>query len=157
MAVTMQQVRAALDPDEPRYGEASRLGPESLPHLQDLVSGSAGTGLAAKAAYLASLVEGADAVQVVTDAAASTDPIVRAAAAGALQNLSAADQVSVARTLLDDDDSGVRKTALASLAASPRDLSASPLLELVDQVRQRDNQPYLRELAERTALRMRNG
>lgn len=65
-------------------------------------------GLVAKAAYLASLVDSADAVPVVTDAAASADPIVRAAAAGGLRNLSVADQVSVARALLDDD-SGVRQ------------------------------------------------
>ena len=37
MSVTMEDVRAALDPDEVDYPEASRLGPGALPHLMTLV------------------------------------------------------------------------------------------------------------------------
>jgi len=37
MAVTMAQVRAVLDPDEPDYGQAAKLGPQALAHLEKLV------------------------------------------------------------------------------------------------------------------------
>jgi hypothetical protein len=53
MAVDMEQVRAALNPDEPDYSKASKqLGADALPHLEKIIGGSE-ISLAAKAAYLA--------------------------------------------------------------------------------------------------------
>ena len=52
MAVDMEQVRAALEPEEPDYPRAAKsLGADALPHLERIITGDQ-TGLAAKAAYL---------------------------------------------------------------------------------------------------------
>jgi hypothetical protein len=42
MPVTMEQVRAFLDPEEPDYQQAAQLGPEALPHLEELGEGCMG-------------------------------------------------------------------------------------------------------------------
>lgn len=51
MSITMNDVRALLDPDEVDYSEAQKLGPEAIPFLMELVQGG-DLGLASKAAYL---------------------------------------------------------------------------------------------------------
>jgi hypothetical protein len=147
----MDLVRAALEPDEVDYGRAARLGPDSLPALSELVGGSAGPGMAAKAAYLASLIGGPDSADVVRRAAASAEPAIRVAAASGLRNLATADLESVARSLLDDDDVGVRKTTLIALGAGLRD---SPLLRQVNHLAERDSEPRLRILAAEAVSRM---
>ena len=46
MAVEMEQVKAALDAEEPDYsGAAKRLGADALPHLEKIITGDH-TGLA---------------------------------------------------------------------------------------------------------------
>jgi hypothetical protein len=55
MTITMRDARAQLDPEEPDYHQAAELGPAALPLLEQLVRG-ADPMLAAKAAYLASLI-----------------------------------------------------------------------------------------------------
>ena len=110
MAVTMEDVRAALDPEEPDYEEAAGLGPAALPHLQVLVN-SGDPMLASKAAYLASLIDDVRAAEVVEEAARSVDPIVRVAAAAAAANLGATVSSNVLRNLSNDPDAGVRKVA----------------------------------------------
>ena len=85
-AVTLQQVRAYLDADEPAYQEAARLGVDALPHLETLVE-SPDTLLAAKAAYLAGLIDGARSLPVLTRAARSADRLVRSAAAATAAHL----------------------------------------------------------------------
>jgi hypothetical protein len=109
MAVTMKEVREALDPEEPNYQRAMALGPEALPHLEVLV-GSDDPMLASKATYLASLIEDARAADVVQKAARSPDPVVRVAAAAAAPNLGAGG-AGVLRELAADSDPGVRKVA----------------------------------------------
>jgi hypothetical protein len=118
MAVTMKEVRAALDPEEPDYDEASKLGPEALPHLENLVS-SGDTMLASKATYLASLIKDAKSAEVVGMAARSTDPAVRVAAAAAVSNLSASSANAVLLELVVDPDPGVRKVARTSVPDKP--------------------------------------
>ena len=110
MAVTMQQVREVLDPEEPDYQRGVALGPEALPHLDALVS-SGDSMLASKATYLASLIQHALAADVVEKAARSADPIVRIAAAAAAANLSTGGDSDVLRRLENDPDAGVRKVA----------------------------------------------
>ena len=39
MAITLEQVRALLDAEEPNYAALARLGPEILPHLRTLIAG----------------------------------------------------------------------------------------------------------------------
>jgi HEAT repeat protein len=119
MVVTLQQVLDALNPDEPNYTIAAKLGPDALPHLENLVK----TGepmLASKAAYLASLIQGKRAVGVLKAAAQHTDPVVRVAAAAGVHNLvrtgvdpTAAEEILT--SLKNDQDIGVRKHAMKSI------------------------------------------
>jgi hypothetical protein len=153
MTVTMEEVRAVLDPDEPRYSEASRLGPDALPHLAALTDGPE-TGLAAKAAYLASMIDAPEANDVVQLAAESGDSRLRAAAA-AVRNLSAQGQESIASRLLEDEDVAVRKTTLSSLSETDRGVGSSVLLERVNRLASRESEPRLRQLAAETAQHLR--
>jgi hypothetical protein len=114
MAVTMQQVRKALDPEEPDYADAAELGPDALPHLEKLVRQNDAM-LSSKAAYLAALIPHARSADVVRLAAASGDAVVRVAAAAAARLLPGADAGSVLEPLLADHDEGVRKVALNSV------------------------------------------
>ncbi|MDX6533477.1 MAG: hypothetical protein QOF68_1221 [Gaiellales bacterium] len=118
MAVSMEAVRAALDPEEPDYGNAAKLGPEALPHLEALVD-SGDTMLASKATYLASLIQGPGSADVVAKAAQSDDAAVRVAAAAAVTNLSASAANVVLVELVGDPDAGVRKVAQRSVPDKP--------------------------------------
>ena len=121
MPVTMGDVRAALDPEEPDYAEAQKLGPEAAPHLKELVQGP-DLGLASKAAYLASLIESEGSLEVLTIAATSAEPVLRVAAASAIRNLPERDAERVMDLVMEDKDAGVRKVTLRSAAQlrSPR-------------------------------------
>lgn len=118
MAVTMKDVRAALDPDEPDYARAAKLGRGALPHLEALVS-SDDTMLASKATFLASLIKDARSVAIVGKAARSSDPAVRVAAAAAAPNLGASGANAVLVELVTDSDPGVRKVARKSVPERP--------------------------------------
>src|SRR5262252_1765553 len=113
MSVTIQQVLAQLNPDEPNYQQAAGLGPEAVPHLKSLVLGG-DSGLASKAAYLAGFIASDQSTSVVELAARSPDPIVRVAAAASLRNLRTV-PLSSAFLLIDDVDPGVRRLTLESL------------------------------------------
>ena len=83
MAVTYEDIRAALDPDEPDYERAATLGADAAPHLSRLVRGD-DLMLAAKAAYLAGRLGFGE---VVNEAARRDDVTVRIAAANTARNL----------------------------------------------------------------------
>lgn len=110
MPVTMKQVRAALDPEEPDYDQAAKLGSEALPHLEALVN-SGDTMLASKAAYAAGLIKDPKSAEVVERAAQSDDPAIRVAAAAAASNLPVKGAAAVLTSLVADPDPGVRKVA----------------------------------------------
>ncbi|MEO6530857.1 MAG: hypothetical protein ABI563_16280 [Specibacter sp.] len=149
MNVTMEDVRRALDPDEVDYAAASQLGPDALPFLMDLVQGG-DPGMAAKAAYLAAVLEGELSEQVVAVAAASSDVRVRVAAAHAASMLAAEPASRVLDTLLLDDDPGVQKLALRSVSAG-----LSPdLLEKIREVSVNGSSQGLRDFAERAMERL---
>jgi HEAT repeat protein len=114
MPVTMQQVRAHLDPDEPDYSQAARLGPDALPHLEALVRGGDAM-LASKAASLAGLIADARSADVLAYAAQSPHAAVRVAAAAAVAHLPAPTATPVLRSLLSDPDAEVRRIALESI------------------------------------------
>jgi len=124
----MQDVLAVLEPEEPDYRAAAELGPESLPHLAELVRGDDPM-LASKAAYAASMLEGNQGQEVVVAAARHGDSVVRVAAAAAARNLPPADASDLLVSLVSDDDPGVRKVARAS---APAEMSAA-LVERLDQ------------------------
>lgn len=111
MPVTMQQVLAEIDKDEPNYAAFATLGPEALPHLKAIVAANDPL-KAAKAAYAASLIGGPGAVEVLRDASDHHDPQVRIAAAQGLQNIPTVAPNELVIKTLNDNDPGVRKLAL---------------------------------------------
>lgn len=113
MTVSMQDVRALLDPEEPDYGAVAGLGPDSLPHLRSLVQ-SDDVMLASKAAYAASVLASDSGLDVIETAARHDDPILRAAAAAASRNLPKRSARRVLLDLVTDADPGVRKIARSS-------------------------------------------
>ena len=115
MTVTFEQVKAALDPEEPAYNKAATaLGTEALPHLARLIAGDHPM-LASKAAYLAGLIGTDEAVEVLQRAARSGDVRVRIAAAASAEKLPAAAASDVLVNLVDDGDAGVQKVALKAV------------------------------------------
>lgn len=142
MAVTLEQVQRLLDSDEPDYAAAAKLGSQILPHLNVLVQ-SPDPGLAAKAASLASLVDHAQAVEVLRAAARHASPLVRVAAAAGLGNLQQPAAAGVLMALLDDKDGGVRGLALKSAAARPN----AALLAKIADLGKRDPAAHVRTLA----------
>lgn len=150
MPVTIEEVRAALEPEEPDYEQAAQLGPEALPHLDELV-GQTDALMASKAAYLTSLIEDPHSTDILRRAAASDRAEVRAAAAGGASNLSAEAASDVLEPLLKDRDVSVRKTALKSVPeeAPPR------IRDRVESLSDADSNPAIRDLSSRVADRLR--
>jgi HEAT repeat protein len=140
MAITMKDVRAWLDPEEPNYAGAARsLGPAALPFLLELVRGG-DLGLASKATYLASLIKSDKSVEVLEAAAATNEPILRVQAAAGLQNLKPAHAERVLNTLKSDPDPGVRKVMVKAAARvkSPR------VAAVLKQIARSDPEPFVR-------------
>lgn len=117
MSVTMEQVRAVLDSEEPNYVEGAQLGLGALPYLESLVT-RANPMLASKATYLASLIRGEQSVRILQEAARSESLVVRVAAAGAARNLDESIASDILFSLVDDQNIGVRKVALESVPAN---------------------------------------
>lgn len=116
MAVTMVQVRGALDATEPDYAQAAKLGPEAIPHLEKLVK-DADALLASKAVYLAALLQDERSVRIVREAALREDAIVRVAAATAARYLPCVPVSDILIPLVSDKDGGVQRVALESVRA----------------------------------------
>jgi HEAT repeat protein len=150
MPVTMQQVRRALDPDEPDYDQAAKLGPEALPHLATLISGN-DVGLAAKAASLAGRIPSEASVAVLERGAVHRDARVRVAAASAAGALPAAGASRVLARLVTDRDVGVQKFALRSVPDRP----APELLKSLESLRGRTGTAPLDGLIAETLTRVR--
>jgi len=148
MSVTMQQVLAEIDKDEPNYTRAAQLGPEALPHLRQIVEADDPL-RASKAAYLASLIPGPGAVEILRAAAQRREPEIRVTVAHALRNTGEATSELLAG-LLDDQDSGVRKVALSSV----KHLRLPALREKVARIAQHDPEAFLRSIAAETISAM---
>jgi HEAT repeat protein len=117
MSISFEDVSQAIASEEPDYADASRLGPDALPHLQQIAE-SSDPMLASKATYLASLIEDDRAVSVLETAAHRDDATVRVAAAAGVANLGNRRRgaTKMIACLLSDADVGVRRRALTSLA-----------------------------------------
>lgn len=152
MAVTMVQVRAVLDPDEPDYGQAAKLGPEALLHLEKLVK-EADALLASKAAYLAALIQDERSVRVVKEAALREDPIVRVAAAAAARYLPCTPVSDILIPLVNDKDAGVQRVALESARADANaELRAS-----IERLTTDDSDPSIQRIAKQVLRRISFG
>ena len=144
MAVTMRDVRGFLDPEEPDYDQAAQLGPEALPHLEELVAGDDPM-LASKATFLAGLINADRSGDVIERASASDNAAVRVAAAAAIRHLSDPPP-AMYEQLLGDQDPGVRKTALKSANAA----RAAGIRSTVEKLARTDLSPTVRDLASET-------
>jgi HEAT repeat protein len=143
MAVALDDVRRRLDVDEPNYVLLAReLGPEAAEHLRAIAAGE-DEYLAAKAVYLAGLLPSGSAA-ILAEAAANPSPVVRVAAAAALANAADADNDSLER-LLDDDDPGVRRSAVRSVGRR----GSTALRANVQRIERDDPEPALRRQASR--------
>jgi HEAT repeat protein len=140
---TLDEVRRELDKDELDYPAlADKLGQQALEQLQALVTEDEPR-IASKAAYLAALIAGPTADEVVALAAHSRHEAVRVSAAAALDKLTPDRGTEVARLLLSDPDVGIRARAAKSVAKveDPR------MRELLGAMAEHDSHPDLRELA----------
>jgi len=149
MAVTMQDVRSVLDPEEPDYEFAALLGPEALPHLETLVR-EGDPMLASKAAYLAGLLDDERSADVVNQASQSDSAAVRVAAAAAARHLSGSGASDVLISLLADSDPGVRTVALKSVP----DSATGDLRALVEDINASEGDDAVRELSSQVLRRL---
>jgi HEAT repeat protein len=146
MPVTMQQVLAEIDKDEPNYAAAAGLGWEALPHLQMIIEADDPL-RAAKAAYAASLIGGMDSPEVLRKAAAHRDPQVRLAMAHGLKNSASGAPTELLKQLLEDGDPGVRKVALGTV----EHLAHPELRDIVTAISERDPEDFVRKAAANAA------
>ena len=150
MAITMQDVRKWLDPEEVDYANAKKLGPAALPFLLELVNGG-DLSLASKATYLASLIKGKKSAAVLEAALAKDEPVLKSAAAAGMRNLTDSQAERVMTILQDDKDPSIRKVALKSAAA----FKSPAIVAKVQQLSASDPEPYVRELAGQTLQKMK--
>jgi hypothetical protein len=111
---TIEDVRAVLDPDEPNYNRAKRLGSAALPALRQLIEGEDPM-LASKATYLAALIGGDDAEESVVSASRHRSVVVRVAAAHGASLLKDETAERVLQGLMEDRDRRVTMAARRSL------------------------------------------
>lgn len=152
MPVTMKQVRAALDPEEPDYEKAAKLGPDALPHLEKLIAGK-DPGLASKAASLTGMIGDERAARVLEKAARHKDVRVRVAAAYSAQHLPAPAASPILAKLMADKDVGVQKVALKSV---PRGVELTPeLRSSVETLTKKQAHPAIQNLSKEVLARLR--
>ncbi len=114
---TLDEVRRELDRDELDYQTLSaQFGADVLPQLRELVAEDEPR-IASKAAYLAAMISGPGADEVVSLAARSRHDIVRVSAAAAVAVMPPESVVTITSQLLQDADPGVRIRAVKSASA----------------------------------------
>ena len=149
MSVDREEIVPALLPDEINYPAAARfLGDEAELILTELVQGD-DVVPASRAATLAKHLSSRSARPVLESAAVHQDPVVRVAAAAALQE-QAEIANDLAGSLLRDPDAGVRKWALRSLQA----LKLPGWRQRVDEMATHEEVPAIKKLAREAARQL---
>ena len=116
MPVSLTELKAMLDVDEPDYPALAEIAADALNHLRKLAA-SPDTSMASKAVSLAGIIGDESSATIIREAARSRHALVRVAAAHAASLLPDSPAAAkVVSALLDDDDIGVVK--LAARAAS---------------------------------------
>jgi cell division septum initiation protein DivIVA len=111
MPISLAELKAMLDVDEPDYPALSEAAAGAVRHLRKLAA-SADVSLASKAVSLAGIMGDADCIAIVGSASKSRDVLVRVAAAHAASLLPASPEAArLVSKLLDDRDVGVVKLA----------------------------------------------
>ena len=114
--MTLDQLRSALDPDEPVHLDPQRVGPSTRILIRAVATGN-DVLLAAKAVLFAAHLEGADGRRIIIEASRSANPLVREAAAHALR-VRGDIPAMIKRALLHDDDRAVRARAIDALRSA---------------------------------------
>jgi len=146
----MNDVLAYLEPDEPNYAQAAKLGQDALPYLKEIID-KPEVILASKAAYLVSLIKSDKSISILEHAARNNEPIVRIAVASGIRNISERDANILLDEFIEDEDVGVRKVTLKSVAKFKSDLIASK----VQKLQESDPEPSIRELASNVIEKMK--
>ena len=137
--VSMEDVRRAIDPEEPDYVRAAgELGPDALPFLAELAS-SEDAMIASKAVSLAGLIGGEGSIPIVEIAAEAGPPEVRVVAAVAAGRLGGKAERALLR-LLEDEDLGVRKYAVRAVPKR----ATGRLRDALEQMAESESDPSLR-------------
>jgi len=148
MAMTEQQLRFALSNEETQYEAiAAQLDESDLPKIAALANGP-DTALATKAVYLASLLRGDQAHNLVLQAARSPNELVRIASATALPNLPAGIRDRVAVELTEAPSPSIAKLVLQAV-----DQPSPALQQRLQSLQLNTDLPELREL---TRLKLQN-
>jgi HEAT repeat protein len=147
MAVTLDDVRSALEAEEPDYDAlAARFGAEAIGPLVQLAA-APDPEIGPKAIYLASLIAVPQAVKILLDATHNPDPKWRVAAAGAAENLNTTEATPILRRLIRDTDPRVKRQAIISMPAD----AGRALERALTQILTSSVESYLRDEA-KTAL-----
>ena len=143
MSATMQDVVRFLSPDEADLHQAAAaLDPGAIPHLEALVRGPDPM-LAAKAAYVAGLMEESGGIEVLRVAASSPEKMVRVAAGTVVGRLAPDRAAPILTILLTDSDPECRQLAIEAVPDEATN-EVSKALELLSLT---DPYPLLRESA----------
>jgi HEAT repeat protein len=147
---TLDEIRRELDRDELDYpGLAQTHGVNSLPQLRSLVAEDEPR-IASKAAYLAGVIAGGNAKEVVALAAQSRHEVIRVAAAAAAAMLPADDAVEITSSLLQDTDARVRVRAIKSAETVNNPILIGRLKVMAGQ----EPEMYIRDFAAGVARKM---
>jgi len=127
--ITKKAVVEALNADN--YAAAQELGVAALPHLRKIVEEDDML-MAAKAAYLAGLLDAKGSFEVIETASKSRKPAVRAAAAAAAGKLTATNPAPLLKRLLRSKAPAVRRWALRSTRTPDAETLRPQLVSIKD-------------------------
>lgn len=150
MAVTREQVVAALLLDESDYSSISNLGTNALHFLGNIIKVGDSL-LAAKAAYLVDIIGGPRSGPILMQAATSADPLVRAAVAGAVAHMPIDLSGPVIGRLVNNGHADVRRLAIQSVQPGV----APDLHTALQKAGSADPDPSVRSLAQEALRKIR--
>jgi HEAT repeat protein len=142
MPTNMNEVLAYLEPDEPNYARAAKLGQDALPFLKEIID-KQDVMLASKAAYLVSLIKSDESISILEYAARKKDATIRVAVASGIRNISEKDANILLDKFIEDKDIGVRKVTLKSVAK----FKSISIISKVQKLLESDPEPSIRKLA----------
>jgi HEAT repeat protein len=142
MPTNMNEVLAYLEPDEPNYAQAAKLGPDALPYLKEIIDNQ-DVMLASKAAYLVSLIKSDESISILEYAELNKNPTIRVPVASGILNISEKDANILLDKFIEDKDVGVRKVTLKSVAK----FKSNSIVSKVQKLLENDPEPSIRKLA----------
>jgi hypothetical protein len=140
--VTVEQINEMLVAEEPDYEAIAWLGTAALPEIKKSVE-SEDVALVSKATYMASLVPGDEAVEIVSAAAKDPRLEVRVAAAASIRNLPATRAAQLLEAVAADADMTIRLKAVKSAIQ----MQDPEVLSALGKIAEQDPSPIVRRVA----------